>query len=276
METELTVAAKKPWMFLWSRISLWSAISAWVFLLLLIPAGLLVGAAGERSKLEFDGLAIFLPLILLSLIGITFAFATGILSLCGFLYHKTKIDNKEITFGGIWLSLLYLLMMFLFFPSVKKAKDMGPGYGINICHPSVRQLYLACNSYHDETGAWPTKSSWSSQIEKIVGNAELFRCPLDLTGPCSYAMNANIPDGASDLPPDLVLLFESAPGWNRTGGPADVVTDRHGKHRPGANIAFADGRVELISAKNIPALRWTVEKGTKRAVEKNSAGVQRE
>ena len=86
---------------------------------------------------------------------------------------------------------------------------------------------------------------------------ERFQCPADKTGPCNYAMNENIPADANDLPDDLVLLFESTPGWNQTGGVDDVVTDRHGK--PGANIAFADGRVEFVKPEDIPNLRWTVE-----------------
>ncbi|MCI0498825.1 MAG: hypothetical protein L0Y36_03965 [Planctomycetales bacterium] len=71
-------------------------------------------------------------------------------------------------------------------------------------------------------------------------------------------MNENIPADANDLPPDLVLLFESAPGWNQTGGPEDVVTDRHDKNNPGANIAFADRHVEFVETQDIPALRWTI------------------
>jgi len=73
-------------------------------------------------------------------------------------------------------------------------------------------------------------------------------------------MNENIPADANDLPGDLVLLFESAPGWNQVGGVDDVVTDRHGENNPGANIAFADGHVEFIKSEDIPNLRWTVDK----------------
>ncbi|MHC4988992.1 MAG: H-X9-DG-CTERM domain-containing protein [Planctomycetota bacterium] len=87
---------------------------------------------------------------------------------------------------------------------------------------------------------------------------EGFQCPKDLFGPCSYAMNDNIPADANDLPPDLVLLFESTPGWNQVGGADDVITDRHGK--PGANIAFADGHVEFVKPETIPTLRWTIER----------------
>ena len=86
----------------------------------------------------------------------------------------------------------------------------------------------------------------------------MFLCPEDKTGPCSYAMNENIPAGANELPGDMVLLFESAPGWNQTGGADDVVTDRH--KRPGANIAFADGHVKFVKPEDIPNLRWTIEK----------------
>ena len=72
-------------------------------------------------------------------------------------------------------------------------------------------------------------------------------------------MNENIPADAKELPGDLVLLFESTPGWNQRGGPDDVVTDRHGENKPGANIAFADGRVEFVKPEDIANLRWTME-----------------
>ena len=89
---------------------------------------------------------------------------------------------------------------------------------------------------------------------------DVYICPKDLTGPCSYAMNENIPAGATELPDDLVIFFESAPGWNQTGGADDVVTDRHNK--PGANIAFANGDVRFVDAEDIPNLRWTIENKT--------------
>ncbi|MHC4783667.1 MAG: H-X9-DG-CTERM domain-containing protein [Planctomycetota bacterium] len=72
-------------------------------------------------------------------------------------------------------------------------------------------------------------------------------------------MNENIPADANELPGDLVLLFESAPGWNQIGGPEDVVTDRHGEKNPGANIAFADGHVEFVKPEDIPTLHWAIE-----------------
>ena len=102
------------------------------------------------------------------------------------------------------------------------------------------------------------KRNWCDSIKDKIDFENPSKCPLDKTGPCSYALNENIPAGSGGLPADLVLLFESAPGWNQIGGPDDVVTDRHGK--PGANIAFSDGHVEFIEPEDISTLRWTLDK----------------
>ncbi len=114
---------------------------------------------------------------------------------------------------------------------------------------------------HQEIENTWISNNWSEQVQLWVDinkkNANYLQCPADKTGPCSYAMNEGIPEEAGKLPDDLVVLFESAPGWNAVGGADDVVTDWH--KRAGANIAFADGRVEFVEADAIPNLRWTVD-----------------
>ncbi|MHC5083685.1 MAG: H-X9-DG-CTERM domain-containing protein [Planctomycetota bacterium] len=77
-------------------------------------------------------------------------------------------------------------------------------------------------------------------------------------------MNETIPADVNELPPDLVIFFESAPGWNQVGDADDVVTDRH--KRPGANIAFADGHVEFVPTEDIPKLCWTTDKSVEQPV----------
>ena len=128
-----------------------------------------------------------------------------------------------------------------------------------LCRIHLRQLDIGLLLYHEENEVWIDKKSWCDLLEPYLGDGyrDVFLCPEDKTGPCSYAMNENIPAGANELPGDMVLLFESAPGWNQTGGADDVVTDRH--KRPGANIAFADGHVKFVPAEDIPNLRWTVD-----------------
>ena len=117
---------------------------------------------------------------------------------------------------------------------------------------------MVCHLYHvDNNEQWPQKDVWFDVIKPYYEDKEILQCPKDKTGPCSYAMNENIPADANDLPGDLVLLFESAPGWNQIGGADDIVTDRHGNS--GANIAFAEGHVEFVEAEDIGNLRWTME-----------------
>jgi prepilin-type processing-associated H-X9-DG protein len=126
-----------------------------------------------------------------------------------------------------------------------------------VCDSNIEHLSKTILQASGQSNNMLKKDSWCDLIQEEIGYDSTFKCPADKTGPCSYAMNENIPADANELPPDLVLLFESAPGWNQTGGPDDVVTDRHGQ--PGANIAFADGHVEFVKAEDIPNLRWTVE-----------------
>ena len=149
------------------------------------------------------------------------------------------------------------LIIAIILPAFHKSKDSGPGYAKNMCLSNVKQIATGCLVYQMDENSWPNKEHWNDSIKAYVGNEDVLRCYNDKIGPCSYAMNENIPADANSLPDDLVLLFESAPGWNQIGEPEDVVTDRHGK--PGANIAFADGHVEFVEAEDIPKLRWTVE-----------------
>ena len=106
---------------------------------------------------------------------------------------------------------------------------------------------------------WPDKDNWSNLLKPYLEDEQrnVYLCPKDKIGPCSYAMNENIPADADELPDNLVLLFESAPGWNKVGDPDDVVTDRH--KRPGANIGFAGGHAEFVKPEDIPNLCWTID-----------------
>ena len=157
-----------------------------------------------------------------------------------------------------------LFSVFFYFVYSNLGASLAPPKRV-ICGTGLKQLVSYCMYYEYDEERLPTPSRWCdilqpyNQQELPSALSPLFQCPMDNAGPCSYAMNENIPADANELPADLVLLFESASGWNQTGGVDDVVTDRHGDKRPGANIAFADGHVEFVPAEDIPTLRWTVE-----------------
>ncbi|MBC8378624.1 MAG: hypothetical protein H8E62_05565 [Planctomycetes bacterium] len=180
--------------------------------------------------------------------------------------EEKKKSRKIILF--IICLFFVVLIITIVLPAFKPALDSGPGYARIICNSRMMDLSLACTIHEDEKSYLPDKKIWNDLIKLYVGDDKLFQCLRDKIGPCSYAMNENIPAEAEELPPDMVLLFESAPGWNQTGGLDDVVTDRHG--RPGANIAFADGHVEFVEAEKIPDLRWTVEENKSEALNPKS------
>lgn len=183
------------------------------------------------------------------------AAASGILaalfSFIGFFAGRS-IHDFLLSFG-----ILFLLCVNLVLPEFTKPY----GYKEQLCRARLKSLCTAFEYYAKETtGKYPNPAKWCDIIHQ-EWDVELqrFLCPYDLSGPCSYAMNRNIPADVNDLPPDLVLLFESAPGWNLTGGPDDAVANRHNKTNPGVNIAFADGHVEFVQADKIPSLRWTIK-----------------
>ena len=129
-----------------------------------------------------------------------------------------------------------------------------------ICQCNLSVLRSSLRDYQiDNDGLWPINNNWCDLIKPSLDekdDEEYMKCPKDKIGPCSYAMNENIPDDATELPDDMVLLFESTPGWNQIGGSDDVITDRH--KRPGASITFANGDIEFVKPEDIPNLRWTV------------------
>ena len=152
--------------------------------------------------------------------------------------------------------LIVILAVLIILPAFQKRS--GRHSPKLLCQLNNRSLSICCQLYHWDEDSWPSKTNWCDLIKPHLYGAEIYlKCPKDKIGPCSYAMNENIPDDTKELPDDMVLLFESTPGWNKIGGPDDVVTNRHKK--PGANIGFVNGDVKFIKTKDIPNLRWTVE-----------------
>ena len=105
---------------------------------------------------------------------------------------------------------------------------------------------------------YPTTSKWCDLLIECTEVTEKeFRCPGASEGPCNYAMNKNIEKLGITAPPDIVLLFETRPGWNQAGGPEILTTDNH--YGDGCNVLFNDGHVEFVKAEDINGLKWTAE-----------------
>jgi prepilin-type processing-associated H-X9-DG protein len=117
------------------------------------------------------------------------------------------------------------------------------------------KIMLHYNNDHD--GNFPTPTKWCDLLDKQEAETiTLFlRCRGASEGPCNYAMNKEIPD--SPVPPDIVVLFETHPGWNQSGGPEILTTDYH--EGEGCNILFADSHVKFVKTEDLGDLKWHIE-----------------
>lgn len=106
---------------------------------------------------------------------------------------------------------------------------------------------------------WPTPKKWCdavaepfTRMDYITSTAPLlgFQCPSP--GLSHYALNVQC---RPDSPPDMVLLFETEPGWNKHGGP-DLFTFKN--HKPtGGLVLLKDQSVKFIRSKeDLMRLRW--------------------
>ncbi len=116
-----------------------------------------------------------------------------------------------------------------------------------------KAMLIYSNDYDDK---FPTPSKW---CDLLIEHAEVspltFRCKGAPEGPCNYAMNKNIEKlDAERVPPDMVLLFETHPGWNQSGGPEILTTENH--QGDGCNVLFIDSHVEFVKTKDLDDLKW--------------------
>ena len=173
-------------------------------------------------------------------------------------------DTKKLIILLKVVLIVAFFLAFLSFVSSRLYVQLTPPKRA-ICGTRLKKLSDYYVFYEYNKGSLPHLSDWCDLLGPYVkpdlsaALKPVYQCPVDEIGPCSYAMNENIQTEADELPGDLVLLFESAPGWNQVGGADDVLTNRHGEKNPGANIAFADGHVEFVKTEDIPILRWTVD-----------------
>jgi len=115
-----------------------------------------------------------------------------------------------------------------------------------------KAMMIYANAYDDK---FPTSSKWCNLlIEHAKVDKMTFRCKGAAQGPCNYAMNENVADLGQAALPNVVLLFETQPGWNQTGGAEILTTDNH--QGDGCNVLFVDGHVEFVKMQELDRLRW--------------------
>lgn len=154
----------------------------------------------------------------------------------------------------VFLTLVTLLMGILM-PALTRTRQNALRVA---CGANISNIGKAILIYANDYDAFPTSSKWCDLlIEHSELDPSLFCCPGAQFGQvrCSYAMNKNLENfDTSNVPPEMVAIFETNPGWNQAGGPELLTTENHqGK---GCYVVYVDCRVEFVKTQDLDKLKW--------------------
>jgi len=121
----------------------------------------------------------------------------------------------------------------------------------------------------DNDGCFPPAEDWCDLLLNEVDfhhemRDRYFVCESSDagTGQSSYALNKNIAGLKIDeVTQEAVLLFETTPGWNRSGTSEILAREAHEVKEGilGCNVLFAGGTVEFVKKEDLDTLRWEPE-----------------
>lgn len=168
--------------------------------------------------------------------------------------RKSKFSLVRVLVTAfICFTVLYVFLL----PAIFNAR-YPPRVGQVSCLVNLRNLGVHLAIYADDyRGVYPPSERWCDAIVDPCGSDDhgvrsLLRCPKAKVGPCNYSMN---PNAGPRQARDVVLLFESEPGWNQSGGAELLTTENHqGK---GCSVLFTDLHVEFVKTEDLSKLKWT-------------------
>jgi len=167
---------------------------------------------------------------------------------------KPSRGDRALVSGVVGTGLLVIVLLLVHLLSISR----HPPHSQRLrCLVNLRQLGLRLSAYAaDHDDRYPAPQEWCDALvetssKKRADIERMFRCAAVKGGPCDYAMN---PFADPCSPPDTVLLFESKPGWNESGGPELLTTANHG--RWGCSVLLVDGRVLSVKAEEVIGLKW--------------------
>ncbi|MHC4110131.1 MAG: hypothetical protein ACYSUY_03600 [Planctomycetota bacterium] len=178
------------------------------------------------------------------------AYVLGIISIFRIHRSKGRLNGIGHAIAGTHIS---FLVGFLFIIAIPRIRSIAPRM---VCGSNMsaigRAMLIYANDYNDML---PTPSKWCDLlIEHGNVTKEQFKCRGSKRGPCNYAMNKNIEKFGMNGSPDMVVLFETYPGWNQVGGSEILTTANH--KGVGCNVLFFDFNVRFVRTKDLQELKW--------------------
>lgn len=188
------------------------------------------------------------------------AIICGIVALVKISGAKGRLKGTGMAIAGLAVPVVVLpvvaLAMGIMMPALARVRQVAFRM---TCGQNMAAVGLFMSTYaEDHDGRFPASAQWCDTLMRDAGlPADLLRCRGVKTGPCNYAMNPAVEALGTKAPPDMVLLFETAPGWNQVGDAAILTTDNH--QQDGCNVFFVDGHVEFVKSEGLRYLRWTAD-----------------
>ena len=124
-----------------------------------------------------------------------------------------------------------------------------------LCQSHLSDISLPMLIYANEhKDQYPTANKWCDILINAGVSPKILKCPSDKKGPSSFALN---PNANLYSPDNVVLIFETSPGWNQHGG-AELLTYKNHKRKgkEGANIIFNNRSIRFIKKKDFGKLNW--------------------
>ena len=186
------------------------------------------------------------------------AIILGIVALVKISKSASQLKGTGLAVTGIALPVVLVsvvaMLMGILMPALARTRQIAFRM---VCGQNMSGLGKAMLIYaNDYDDIFPTSSKWCDLlIEHADVTPAMFRCRGAYEGPCNYAMNKNMENfDKGNAPPDMVVLFETHPGWNQVGGPEILTTENH--QGDGCNVLFADNTVRFVKTKDIHKLKW--------------------
>jgi prepilin-type processing-associated H-X9-DG protein len=193
------------------------------------------------------------------------AIILGIIALVMIARSHGQLKGIGFAIVGILVPILVFILIMIWsvinFPEIKKTHHRVLQQA---CTYNLQRLGASAKSYADDNnGQYPPADKWCDLLQPYYKEETILACPSvkdlhrfdgEAAGKCHYAMNVN---AKRNSPSNMVLLFETNPGWNQCGGPELLKTDNH--FEKGSNILFNDGHVEFVRIEDINSLRWIVK-----------------
>ena len=251
-ETEAKAQGQKPKVSILAIVSLLLSILG-ICLLVLILDGFGIYSFIGRSKMPFYLRPLYVYGHLVSGLMVIAGIAAGIFAIKEIRNKRRILKGGQFAISGVLIGVVFLVFWVWHSPG-------SPFTARKRCAANLRALGTCMLIYTTGDYPMPTDKWCDLLIEYNEVHKSIFRCKGAPEGPCNYAMNKNVEKLGARCPPDMVLLFETSPGWNQAGGPEILTTENHyGEGCNVLNVLFIDSHAEFIRTEDLNDLKWTAE-----------------